>query len=128
MELRQRPVGGAVGWRYGIRMIEVANPSRKIITIEEQWPNDGYAVLGWVDETSGNFSSTNPVLNRCNADILSARHYGLGNQGFADGHVEAIDPRTLGFDINNIEFGAAGDPINTSDVVGARAVDLFFRY
>jgi prepilin-type processing-associated H-X9-DG protein len=127
LELRQRPVGGVVGWRYGVRLTEVARPNRKIMTVEEQWPNDGYAVLGWVDETSGGFNTTNPVLNRCTADVLSARHNGLGNQGFADGHVEALDPRTLGFDIFNLQFGTTSGPTNTSNLVGARALDLFYN-
>jgi prepilin-type processing-associated H-X9-DG protein len=127
IEMRQRPVGGSQGWRTGVRVAEVQNPAQKIIVVEEQWPNDGLSYLGWVDETSGNFNTNNPSVSRDADDVLSARHGGLGNQAYADGHVAAIDPRALGFNIFNIQFGTTSGPTNTNNLVAANALDLFYH-
>lgn len=125
IEMRQHPLGGGA-WRTGVRVAEVAMASQKIITVEEQWPNDGLAFLGWVDQGVGPYS-TSPGLNRDADDVMSARHNGMANQGFADGHVELIDPRTLGFNIYNIQYGTTSGPTNTSSLVGAKALDLFYH-
>ena len=62
------------------RMNKIKQSSHKILLVEELAPNDGYAVI-----------SGDPD------DEPAWRHNGRGNYGFADGHVETLDPYDLGF-------------------------------
>jgi prepilin-type processing-associated H-X9-DG protein/prepilin-type N-terminal cleavage/methylation domain-containing protein len=79
--LRNKP--GTV-FDSGIKIVQIYRPAEKVLVVEEAWPNDGNADIS--------FPST--------ADILTYRHYGRGNQGYADGHVETMLPQDLGFDGN----------------------------
>ena len=69
----------------GIRLASIVMPGQKITLVEEQYPNDGLAFL----------SGSNDV-----DDQPTNRHLKRGNQGFADGHVEAIFPEDIGFNTN----------------------------
>ena len=73
----------------------------KVLIVEEQWPNDGCAfICGAGDED----------------DIFTNRHNMRGNQGFADGHVECLNPTDFGFDTN-------GFIVNTTQ--NAKTCDLY---
>jgi prepilin-type processing-associated H-X9-DG protein len=72
-----RPPSTGIGWS------DIVQPADKILIVEEQWANDiaGF-IPGGGDED----------------DIVTNRHNGRGNHGFADGHVESIAPHDIGFD------------------------------
>ncbi|MDB5172003.1 MAG: xcpT 2 [Phycisphaerales bacterium] len=77
--VQMRQVDGAL--KVGTRITDIFHPAEKIITVEEQYPNDGCAFLAQVDDD----------------DVLAFRHIHRGNQGFADGHVESLRPTDMGF-------------------------------
>ena len=66
----------------GITWSDIINPTRKIVIIEEEFPNDGVAVLNNASDSD---------------DQLTARHNKRGNDCFADGHVESLHPQDLGY-------------------------------
>ena len=81
---------------YGIRVTDVVHSSEKIILIEEQWPNDGCCfALDYADDTK-----SSPQYDE--DDVFAARHLHKGNQGFADGHIEWLNPTDFGFDTNGV--------------------------
>lgn len=88
----------------GIRMFNIINPGTKVIIVEEQWPNDGCAVIDGAGDPD---------------DIFTNRHNGRGNQGFADGHVENLAPEDFGFATN-------GFIVNTTQ--NARTCNLFASF
>jgi prepilin-type N-terminal cleavage/methylation domain-containing protein/prepilin-type processing-associated H-X9-DG protein len=91
----------------GARITDIIHPNQKILICEEDAPNDGYCVIA-VPST---------------ADVLTKRHSKLGNQGFADGHVERVSSLDMGVDPSNTS--------NISPVImadrRARYCDLFSR-
>lgn len=62
---------------------QIIEASHKIILEEEMHPNDGLSFVGF---PGGNQD-----------DTPSFRHSGRGNWGFADGHVESLDPTDIGY-------------------------------
>lgn len=62
---------------------QIIESAHKIILDEEMHPNDGFCFVGW------------PGLNQ--DDTPAFRHSGRGNWGFADGHVESLDPTDIGY-------------------------------
>ena len=65
------------------RINHIIEPAHKIILEEEHQPNDGWSYIGWyVDDLD---------------DTPAIRHNGRGNFGFADGHVESMDPTDIGY-------------------------------
>ena len=70
------------GLPSGVRITQILRPAEKIIICEETAPNDGYAVIDNINSD----------------DHLTNRHLKKGNQGFADGHVEPINPDEVGND------------------------------
>lgn len=90
-----------------VRRSQVVMPGQKIIIIEEQWPNDGAA---FIKDNNGD-------------DVLTNRHVGRGNQGFADGHVEMINPADFGFHYNN-----QGTNVDTGDTLKRQQYcDIYYR-
>ena len=63
------------------RMNQIKQSSHKIVLVEELAPNDGYAVMQGDPD-----------------DEPTWRHNGRGNYGFADGHVETLDPTDMGYE------------------------------
>lgn len=63
------------------KLSQVKNGSHKILLIEELTPNDG---ICWIYPYDAD-------------DTPTFRHNGKGSFGFADGHVESLEPTELGF-------------------------------
>lgn len=63
---------------------QIIEPAHKIILEEEMHPNDGFSLVGWQGSGGGD-------------DTPAFRHNGRGNWGFADGHVESLDPTDIGY-------------------------------
>lgn len=86
-------LNGNLEVRAGVRITQIRRPSNKVLVVEMTAPNcvcGGPAVLNF-DWDPKNPSGGPPVLV-----LLSKRHQGHANEGFADGHVEAIDPDIFG--------------------------------
>ena len=66
----------------GTDINQILHPSQKILLTEEQGANDGSCVLCVPSA----------------ADVLATRHTRMGNQGFADGHIERVSPFDVGVD------------------------------
>jgi len=75
------------GLPSGVRITQIMRPAQKILIVEETAPNDGYAVIDNINSD----------------DHLTYRHLKKGNQGFADGHVEAINPDEVGNDYTSAQ-------------------------
>ncbi|HWE97643.1 MAG TPA: prepilin-type N-terminal cleavage/methylation domain-containing protein [Tepidisphaeraceae bacterium] len=67
--------------KLGTKITDIVRPAQKILIVEEEYGNDGCAFIN--------------VFN--DDDVLAFRHIHRGNQGFADGHVEALRPTDMGF-------------------------------
>jgi prepilin-type N-terminal cleavage/methylation domain-containing protein/prepilin-type processing-associated H-X9-DG protein len=106
-QVRGSETHGDVKHPTGIRLASIVMPGSKICLIEEQFPNDGLAFI---------------VGSNDNDDQLTNRHLKRGNQGFADGHVEAIFPEDVGFNTNEPNNGAFMN-INKREI----NCDLFFH-
>lgn len=75
------------------KITKIRNPGHKIVLLEERTPNDGFAFIA-----DGTWSD---------ADDPAFRHLRAANFGFADGHVERLDPVNLGFNpINSLAAAA----------------------
>jgi prepilin-type N-terminal cleavage/methylation domain-containing protein/prepilin-type processing-associated H-X9-DG protein len=74
----------------GLRLTQIRNPSHKILILEQEMPRDtmGFPLSGYVPNTSED-PPAGIIL------LLTRRHMGKANEGFADGHVEAMDPETF---------------------------------
>ena len=66
------------------RISQIREPAHKILLEEEHSPNDGWSFMGY----PGNDLDDTPGF----------RHTGRANYGFADGHVESLDPTDLGYE------------------------------
>ena len=66
---------------WGMKMTEIRKPSHKILIYEMLSPGS----------TQGGPAAYDPYVGDI-AVLLSTRHNGRANQGFADGHVELFDP------------------------------------
>ena len=74
----------AVGDTHPVsRINHIRESSHKIILEEEVAPNDGWSVIG--------LGPGNP------ADTPAFRHIGRGSWGFADAHVESLQPADIGY-------------------------------
>jgi prepilin-type N-terminal cleavage/methylation domain-containing protein/prepilin-type processing-associated H-X9-DG protein len=73
----------------GARITDIIHPAQKLLVCEEEAPNDGYCV----------------IATPSTADLLTKRHSKMGNQGFADGHIERV---------TSVDMGV--DPYSTSNV------------
>ena len=78
------PESGLFGDKWVQRIVQIHEPTHKIVLHELAHPNAGDSWAGSVIGTVGYDSPT-------------ARHSGYGNWGFADGHVESLAPPELGF-------------------------------
>jgi len=76
----------------GIRMTDISRPDRKILIIEVQQEDRLY-----FDYMSTNGPTTIGSITPSFQITFSHRHFGKGNQCFADGHVEMIPP--IGYDL-----------------------------
>ena len=90
-QVRGKEQNGDNNHPTGIRLGSIVTPGNKIALIEEQFPNDGLAYI-----VGGNDVD----------DQLTNRHLKRGNQGFADGHVEAVFPEDMGFNTNEPNDGS----------------------
>lgn len=74
------------------RISQIREPAHKIVLEEEHSPNDGWSFMGY----PGNDLDDTPGI----------RHTGRANYGFADGHVESLDPTDLGYEkiYSNTQF------------------------
>jgi prepilin-type N-terminal cleavage/methylation domain-containing protein len=70
----------------GTRLTKIRRPGNKVIVLEMEYPSGSVGAVS---------SIVNPSQNngRSVALFLSARHSGACNEGFADQHVERIDPK-----------------------------------
>ena len=112
-QIRGSSIGGNVLKPSGIRLGSIVIPAQKIVLVEEQYPNDGCAFLSGSNDLD---------------DQPTNRHLKRGNQGFADGHVEAIFPEDIGFNTN--EFNANSGTGDSSFInLQKRELncDLFYR-
>lgn len=66
------------------RINQIIEPAHKIVLEEERSPNDGWSFAGYPGDDQD--------------DTPGIRHGGAGNYGFADGHVERLDPTLLGYE------------------------------
>ncbi|HEX2973952.1 MAG TPA: prepilin-type N-terminal cleavage/methylation domain-containing protein [Tepidisphaeraceae bacterium] len=64
------------------KLNQVKQPAMKALLIEEATPNDGMAYI---------------MMNNMD-DVPAFRHNGNANYGFADGHVQSVNPTELGFE------------------------------
>jgi prepilin-type processing-associated H-X9-DG protein/prepilin-type N-terminal cleavage/methylation domain-containing protein len=90
----------------GLRLTQIRNPSHKILIFEQYMPGGptGGAMSEYVPNQPGDPpAGVIPLLTR--------RHMGKANEGFADGHVELIDP-----------------DIFKSSTPNLRGVDAFYVY
>lgn len=123
--MREKP-DPQLGWKEGVATAMVVHPSEKILVIEEAWPNDGCAFLAYVDPSNPG-SPQYPNIDRDEDDVLAARHIHKGNQGFADGHVEWISPKDLGFDTEDITEKDGRLPVVNNPHQAAKYFDLFYN-
>ena len=63
------------------KLSQIKNPAHKILLIEELTPNDGICWIYPYDRD----------------DTPTFRHNGKGDFGFADGHVQSLEPMEMGF-------------------------------
>lgn len=82
----------------GFRTPMIVHSASKILVFEEQWPND---ITCQMDP----WGLKAPPPNT--DDVPALRHIGLGNMGFADGHVEAYPPDGLGIQVQQSGTSAA---------------------
>lgn len=68
------------------RITHIKEPSHKIVLEEEVAPNDGWSVIGLGSQEGGD-----------SADTPAFRHLHRGCWGFADGHVEVMQPADMGY-------------------------------
>jgi prepilin-type N-terminal cleavage/methylation domain-containing protein/prepilin-type processing-associated H-X9-DG protein len=95
----------------GLRMGQIVMPGQKVVLVEERYPNDGCAYIADSNNSDDQFTN---------------RHLKRGNQGFADGHVEAVYPEDFGFHTNETSGETMG--LSQSDVVKREAYcDLLWR-
>ncbi|MDB5354515.1 MAG: hypothetical protein JWN24_968 [Phycisphaerales bacterium] len=110
--VQMRQVDGAVHPdgtpKLGTRITDIVHPAQKLLIVEEEYPNDGCAFLNTVDDD----------------DVLAFRHIHRGNEGFADGHVEAVRPSDLGFS----DTGGAVSGYADAMLKKERYCDLFFNW
>lgn len=67
----------------GIRMTDISRPDRKILIIE----------IEQIDRLDFDYMATNgPGATSSQQNTFTHRHFGKGNQCFADGHVELVTP------------------------------------
>jgi len=71
----------------GVRITEVRQSAHKFLVYEQNAPRDATA-LGAIGNPDG--GGPNPILF-----LLSTRHLGRCNIGFADGHAEQVEPRSI---------------------------------
>ena len=70
--------------KHGVsRINQIVEGAHKIILFEEAHPNDGWCWMGFPPGDAD--------------DTPSFRHNGRANYGFADGHVESMDPTDIGY-------------------------------
>ena len=79
----------ANGFPLADRLAKIQNAGHKIVLCEEERPNDGACFIG--AGGSLHFGSGD--------DTPTFRHFGGGNWGFADGHVERLEPSELGYTV-----------------------------
>ena len=75
------------GWLPGVpglKLSRVLHSEHKLLVLEPEAP------AGGSDTVATQNSATGKIV--C---LLSTRHFGMGNQCFADGHVELVDPNQL---------------------------------
>ncbi len=96
----------------GVKLGSIRMPGQKLALIEENFPNDGVAFIATIDGD----------------DSLTNRHLKRGNQGFADGHIEAVFPEDMGFNTNHLNAdGSAPSPDLWTDQTKRSAYcDLFW--
>ncbi|MGE5611574.1 MAG: prepilin-type N-terminal cleavage/methylation domain-containing protein [Bacillota bacterium] len=85
------------------KLSSVKQPAHKILLIEEWMPNDGMAWIQLNDQD----------------DVPVFRHNGNGNYGFADGHVQSLTPKELG-------FKQAKDMLNPPTIENAKKSNYYF--
>ena len=83
------------------RISQIVESGHKILLEEEHSPNDGWSFMGYLPPP-GDLDDTPGI-----------RHSGRANYGFADGHVESLDPTDIGYQkiYSNTQF-ANIDPKN----------------
>jgi len=82
------------------RISQIIESGHKIVLEEEHSPNDGWSFIGYLPPPGDQ------------DDTPGVRHNGRGNYGFADGHVESLDPTDIGY--NKIYANTQFATINTA--------------
>ena len=84
----QISIGGTryPGWT-GVKMSRVIHPERKLLILEQELPVEAAALTG--------VGNPLPPPAPQSINLLTTRHQGMPNVGFADGHVERFDPALL---------------------------------
>ena len=87
----------AGGFPMVARLENIRNAAHKIVLCEEERPNDGACYIGAGGSLEFGGGDDTPTW----------RHYGGGNWGFADGHVERLEPSDLGYSIVDTDTATA---------------------
>ena len=77
---------------------QIQSSSQKILLIEEASPNDGVCYIG-IPSSANATIDNNTSMNGDTDDTPAYRHGGKGNVGFGDGHVDKLDPPTMGYSV-----------------------------
>ena len=85
-------LNGKLQRRGGVRFTQIRRPSNKVLVVEMSAPTcvtGGPAVMddNWDPKS---WPSKSPLL-----PLLTTRHQGLANEGFADGHVESLNGKAF---------------------------------
>jgi prepilin-type N-terminal cleavage/methylation domain-containing protein/prepilin-type processing-associated H-X9-DG protein len=79
------------GPRTGLQLSRIRRPAHKIVVMEQDMPGmpNGFPFTGYTASNPGDPPGP-PIIV-----FLTCRHMGKANEGFADGHVELIDPNVF---------------------------------
>lgn len=77
----------------GVRITQIHHPSDKVLVMEMAAP---VCVCGVPTMLNLLYDPKNPAAQPSVIVLLAKRHHRYANEGFADGHVEAIDPISFG--------------------------------
>ena len=78
--------------RGGVRLSQIRPPSTKVLVVEMSAPTCVGGAPAIMDNNwdPRNWQTQSPLL-----PLLTTRHQGLANEGFADGHVESLDSKVF---------------------------------
>jgi len=83
-------LNGKLQSRAGVRITQIRRPSSKVLVVEMSAPS---CVTGGPAVWNPQWDPKHPADQGALLLLLTTRHQGMANEGFADGHVEALDPQ-----------------------------------